>query len=185
MTDAEKPRRRYRRGHKRRPSSADTAQQIATAKKTAEALALASEGWGYKEIGEAIGVSKTRAFQIVKAALEKAQSKIQVNAEGVINLELIRLDQMTIGIAKPAMAGDLNAIDRMLKIMTQRASLLGLNAATKINVAGKDGGPIENRIAIDDAAAEVKRKLADAIAKTASRGVPGEPDDRGSGGAQI
>ncbi len=49
---------------------------------------------------------------------------------------------MLLALWRRVQSGDDHAIDRALRIMERRARLLGLDAATKTEHTGKEGGPI-------------------------------------------
>lgn len=157
--------------------------------KTARALELAQDGWSYgliadtltAEFGEQYGkTSKTTAFRLVKAALEEATARRKEAAESLVELEISRLDEMTIGVMPKAKGGDTFAISSVLAIMDRRARYLGLNAAEKKEITGKDGGPIESVTAIKDAADEFDRRIAIRIAARRRR----EADEGSAGGVE-
>jgi hypothetical protein len=52
-------------------------------------------------------------------------------AEEVLRIELARLDEMHAGCWEAARSGDVQALDRALKIQDRRAKYLGLDAPTK------------------------------------------------------
>lgn len=56
--------------------------------------------------------------------------------------ELAKLDEIEIKVAANARTGHEGAIDRLLRIMERRAKFMGLDAPTKQEVTGKDGGPV-------------------------------------------
>ena len=75
---------------------------------------------------------------MVKGALARAETLIKEEAQEIIALELIRLDEMSKGISTSAENGDPRLIETMLKIMDRRAHYLGLDAPTKQEVGDKD-----------------------------------------------
>lgn len=83
----------------------------------------------YEAIAKQLGVSdKSTVGQRVQAALREI---IREPAEAVLKMELERLDVMLLGLWKQAAGGDLQALDRALKIQDRRAKYLGLDAPTK------------------------------------------------------
>jgi hypothetical protein len=62
-----------------------------------------------------------------------------------------------------AMKGDVARVDRCLRIMERRAKLLGLDAPSKQEHTGKDGGAIPVRVALspEQALAELREELED------------------------
>lgn len=109
----------------------------------ARALELRKKGRSYRQIGEELGVSEKRAFQYVKESLEKLTALEKTTAEELRLLEGERLDAIQDGLFEKAMAGDLWAVDRYIKLAERRAKLLGLDAPVKNEVTGADGGKIE------------------------------------------
>lgn len=90
-----------------------------------EAFRLRSQGLSYREIGFRLGIDTSTAYRRCQRALAA------VPAEDVQEhraLELDRLDALQYAIWEKAVNGNLNAIDRVLAIMTRRSKLLGLDA---------------------------------------------------------
>jgi hypothetical protein len=114
--------------------------QAAIVERRKTALEYRKAGMGYQEIADRMGLAGPgSAHKIVQKALK---ATYQEPADEVRKLELVRLDrlmlawwQAAIGRGKtadnkPAVPPDGDATDRVLKIMKQRAVLLGLNAPT-------------------------------------------------------
>jgi hypothetical protein len=163
--------------------------------KTTRALELKQEGWSYSkiaemltaELGEQYGTtSKQRAEQLVKAALDERAQERKDAVDRVVTLELMRLDEMTIGFFQKARDNaDTFAASTVLAIMDRRARLLGLNAPTKtINEnTGTDGGPMQHEVALTDAAASFDAKATKVIEDALSaRAAPGDDPSAGSEG---
>ncbi len=94
-----------------------------------KALELRLTGMSTRAIAEALGVSDHSTIQArINGALKEI---IREPAEAVLKMELERLDVMLVGLWKQAAAGDLQALDRALKIQDRRARYLGLDAPTK------------------------------------------------------
>ena len=102
-------------------------------------LALRRHAHSYRSIGNKLGCSDVEALRMVKGALARAETLVKEEAQEVIALELIRLDEMSKGISTSAEKGDPRLIETMLKIMDRRAHYLGPDAPTKQEVGGKDG----------------------------------------------
>ena len=60
----------------------------------------------------------------------------------VRSLELARLDEMLLGLWGKASRGELQSVDRVLKILERRARYLGLDAPQRQSLEGPDGGPV-------------------------------------------
>ena len=115
----------------------------ATANREA-ALQLRRSGYGYRGIAEKLGISKTRAHELVQEGLEEAKAQIVAHADDLRSEELSRLDGMLAKVYDAAEKGDLQAVDRVLKIGERRAKLLGLDAPTRtaLQGGGDDAPPI-------------------------------------------
>lgn len=93
------------------------------------ALELRLTGMSHRAIAEALGVSDhTTIGKRVNTALKEITRE---PAEAVRNMELERLDRMLVAIWDKVSDGDVQALDRALKIQDRRAKYLGLDAPTK------------------------------------------------------
>lgn len=106
-------------------------------------LDLRKQGLSYYQIAQRFGVSETAVSHTVKGALAELIEISKEDAEEVRQLELERLDEMLQGIWNRATTGDVAAVDRVVKLMERRAKYSGLDAPTRGEITGKDGGPIE------------------------------------------
>jgi hypothetical protein len=85
-----------RRPKRGRPIGQTKAQIIEGSKKTKRALELQIRGFSYSAISDQMeaegftGIGKTRAFQLVKAALEEAVSEQKEAAGRLLSLEMLR-----------------------------------------------------------------------------------------------
>ena len=115
--------------------------RLAAQERQLKALELRLAGVTYQQIADELGYAgRQGAFKAVEAALrltlrEPADSLRRISAE--------RLDRATLAIWRAVSAGDLQAIDRLLRIEARRAKLLGLDAPQRQEVAGADDGPLK------------------------------------------
>jgi hypothetical protein len=110
--------------------------RIESAERKRKALELKKAGLSYDEIAVQCGYSsRARAFEAVTRSIRELTQDV---AKDVLVLELERLDRLQFGIWEKARGGDLQAIDRVLRIMERRAALVGLDAAAAV-AAGLDG----------------------------------------------
>lgn len=65
-------------------------------------------------------------------------SVVRETSEEVRAVELARLDGLMVTLWPSARRGDLQAVDRVLKVMERRAKLLGLDAAQKHEIVTQD-----------------------------------------------
>ena len=101
-----------------------TQRRKTAAEKRAEALELRALGYSYQAIADEVGyASKGAAHNAVAKGLADIPREA---AEQARELELGRLDDLQMAAMNGAMAGDLFAIDRVVKIVESRAKLLGL-----------------------------------------------------------
>ena len=128
----------------------------------AKALLLRKAGMTYEQIGEMMGCTRQNAHQLVTKALQEIRIKGEQDAEEIKLLELERLDTFFMGLWQNAKKGNVQALDRALKIMERRAKLLGLDAPSKIAPTSPDGeapykGMTEREL--DQRIAELQAKL--------------------------
>ena len=108
-----------------------------------QALELRAAGASFRQIGEALSVSKPRAFRIVRKALDELVQRCQDTAERVRQLELYRLDRIRLSLDPKK--GDPRVADTLIRISERVAKLHGLDAPQRIEASGPNGGPIANR----------------------------------------
>ncbi len=116
--------------------SKTSATRIQAAERRTQAMALRVEGRTFAEIGKALGCSEQRAHAIVTEELARLNARRAEQAGELTRLECERLDKLTAVLWPAATAGNVDAIDRLLKIMARRARLLGLDAPTQTRLAG-------------------------------------------------
>ena len=112
-----------------------------------QALDLRAAGASYRQIGEALSVSKPRAFRIVRAALDELVQHCEDTAERVRRLELYRLDKIRLSL--DSKKGDPRVADTLIRISERVAKLHGLDAPQRIEASGPNGGPIETEEKMD------------------------------------
>ena len=88
------------------------------------------------------GWDERYAYKDVARELEKIKGLNNGLSEDVVQLELERLDRMWGALWPAVRNGHLGAIDRGLKVMARRAALLGLDAPSKQEVTGAEGGDL-------------------------------------------
>jgi hypothetical protein len=123
--------------------SKNSARRIEAAERRTKALELRKAGHTFKAIGQALGCSEQRAHKIVTKELARLNSRRAEQGSEVTRLELERLDALHAALWLRAIKGDLDAFDRVLRLMQRRAALLGLDAPTKREVAGPNGQPFK------------------------------------------
>jgi hypothetical protein len=97
------------------------------------ALELRRAGLTYDAIARRLDYrNRSGAWHAVRAGLT---ATLQAPADELRTLELSQLDRMQVAIWDKAIAGNLRAVDRVLKIMRRRAQLLGLDAPRQVAVS--------------------------------------------------
>ena len=100
----------------------------------AQAVELRKAGATYDQIGKSLGLSRSRAHQLVQEGLEVIKEQIRVDANLVMALELHRLDSMLLSLWKDK--GNPRVADTILRIMERKHKLQGLEAPTRIEAMG-------------------------------------------------
>ena len=111
------------------------ADRIETAERERKALELRKAGATFDQIAEQCGYAdKSGAFYAIKRALSDI---VPPAVEELRTLDSERLDRLLLAVWKQALDGDLKAVDRALRILDQRARLLGLNAPVQVGLNGE------------------------------------------------
>lgn len=119
-------------GHGVRGETKASENRLSANARQKQALELRMAGYGYEAIAERLGYGgPSGAFKAIQSAMK---ATLKEPADAVRELEVKRLDTMLAGIWIAVRNGNLQAIDRALKIMTRRAELLGLDAPARVNV---------------------------------------------------
>ena len=126
------------------PQSKTSAAAARKLKHQEQALLWRRSGLSYAAIGERIGISKSRAHALVQLGLLDAREQVASHSDELRTEEVSRLDGMLAKVYAKAAKGDLQAIDRVLKIGERRARLLGLDAPIRsaLQGGGEDAPPI-------------------------------------------
>ena len=107
------------------------------AERRLQAFQLRKAGYTYEAIGGALGVSKVAAYKLVRRVVESLDSQSQAEAKVYRALQLARLEEALKAIWPRAMAGELKAVDRVIKILEREAKLLCLDQPIKIDVTDR------------------------------------------------
>lgn len=126
--------------------AASRAQRAQTAERRARAIALRLAGLEYQAIADRLGYSSRQAARVdVERALQANLAEESRQADLLRQVELQRLDRLQAAAWPAAAAGDLRAIDTVLKVVDRRCKLLGLDAPIRAEVLTIDA--IEANIA--------------------------------------
>jgi hypothetical protein len=102
------------------------AQRVRATDRAVRCLQLVRDGRSYEEVAEAVGYSHRSSTR--KAVLRTLESHVMQGVEELRELEGDRLDALQAALWGKAMAGDLRAVDSVLRIIDRRVALLGLRA---------------------------------------------------------
>ena len=98
--------------------------------KERQALELRRAGIDYQTIAERLGyANKGGAHKAVRRALNR---NLAVPASELRDLEADRLDRLQASLWRNALAGDLHAVDRVIRLSESRRKLLGLDAPSQV-----------------------------------------------------
>ena len=130
--------------------------RIAAAERQARALELRKAGLGYAAIAHQLGYAgPSGAYKAIMTALRALTGE---PAKELRDLELARLDDLLAGLWADARQGNVQKIDRVLKLMQRRAALLRLDAPQRFADA------TDHRAEAEAIAADIGRpELADQI----------------------
>ena len=107
------------------PIAKTRAKAIAVMDRKAEALTLRRRGMKYREIADKLGYATPGgAYKAVRSAMD---ATIREPADELRQHELGRLEELHQAVWDKALEGNLNAIDRVLKVAERRAKLVGLD----------------------------------------------------------
>jgi transcriptional regulator len=119
----------------------------------ARALHLRRGGLTFEEIGADLGCDEKRARRLCSDAMEDAREQVATAAKELRAVEVSRLDAMLNSVWDAAMRGNLNVIDRIIKIMERRAKLLGLDVVERTTEFSAEEIAMEAQRAIQQAMA--------------------------------
>jgi hypothetical protein len=107
-----------------------------------DALRRRAEGQSFEEIGAALGVSRQRAYAIVRRALEAHAADFRQNVEAVRAGEALKLDRAAAALLPQVLAGNFRAQETWLKNRGAYARLLGLELQPAAHLSVDHAGPI-------------------------------------------
>lgn len=116
-------------------SRKQTQRDYERAERKRNALELRLAGASYRDIAQALEVSPATALQDCKEALADIPAQ---QADEMRTVELSRLDRLQRAVWPRAVKGDLQAVDRAIKIIDRRAKLFGLDAPQQVQITAND-----------------------------------------------
>lgn len=105
------------------------------------------DGLQYDDIAAQLGyASKAGAWKAVTTALKRREAEA---VDELRQLEGMRLDALQAAVWPAAMAGDVQAVRAVVTISERRARLFGLDAPTRNELSGADGGPLTTYVTLE------------------------------------
>ena len=149
-----------------------TAKLLLSAERSKEAVALRLQGRTYDEIAAALGCGHGTAYRAVAGHLAATRAEAGETAQELREVELQRLDRLLAVVGPMAEGGDLQAVDRVLRIQERRSAYLGLDAP-KAQLVAIDGRPDTVRALMALVAPAQDKRVADDVVE-----MNGGTDDR-------
>lgn len=118
-----------------------TPKVMALAEKRQAIVQLRIEGHSLYDIGKAVGLSLSYVSELLSAELSSMRDNTRALAEDLLDLELIRVDQMILSWHRKARV-DPRSSDVYHMWLDKRHKLLGLNI-NRTELSGAGGGPLE------------------------------------------
>lgn len=115
----------------------------------AKAVSMRRAGMTFDAIARELDVSQSVVWMAVDRWMKRTREEVKEAANDVREMELARLDKATELIMSAIEDGELQAVDRLVKVIDRRSKLLGLDAPTQIQATldGVDGASYAERLA--------------------------------------
>lgn len=151
---------------------------IERSERRSRAVHLRREGLTLREVAAELGVSVYTAWDDTQSAVRDIPKE---EADLLRQQEADRLDALQRAVWEAAIAGDLHAVDRVLKIIERRCRLLGLDAPARIEYPATDldlDAAVRDLVAASrGTAVDGKGWAVEMVAGALERGPGGRPDD--------
>lgn len=140
-----------------------------SAEERLNALELRKKGYTYAEIAKELDISYARAAAYIRKALQQIYEIEGDFAKQLRELELQRLDALLKSVWDDAVEGNYQALDRVLRILDQRAKLSGLSQAISNNVfIQTQNNNIDNRTLTLEQVQEKRKQLSKKLSEIKS-----------------
>jgi hypothetical protein len=127
---------RDRRRHRRRPVKANAADELAMLARRGKAFTMRLQGATFPQIAQQLGYnSRQAAWADYQAALRDAAAEYDDDIADARTFELERLDAIIARAWEFADAGDIKALDVLLRCTDRRAKLLGLDRPVQVELS--------------------------------------------------
>jgi hypothetical protein len=132
---------------RRQPNAKDDAADVARVDRRSEALRLRVSGHSFRAIARLLGVSVRQAHVDFQQAV--AERPLE-NVEELRAMGNEALEAVLEGHLSAARKGDDKSAQVVIKAVAQHAKINGYEAPKKLEMTGKDGGPLETRSTYDE-----------------------------------
>lgn len=158
------------------PNRPRQGEKIAHAEWTARAVRLALKGWSTRRIGKHLGLHHSTVADALNAEFDRVRpSEDEVSRRRAIMG--VQLEEQIASWRPRSLAGDKDAAAALVRFKDRYAKLYGLDAPTRAEVTGRDGGPIA--FDLSNLSDEQVDRLAAGDASVLVSG--GDPDAQSSG----
>lgn len=114
-------------------SSPTSPRRLQATERAIKALNLRRQGWSFRDIAQELGVTPPAVHEAVTRMLRNMTHE---EADSYRKIELERMETMLKAIWGRVTEGELQAIDRAIRISERISRLLGLDAPVKLDVPG-------------------------------------------------
>lgn len=119
------------------------ARNLDAAEKRVRAIQLRKQGKTFAEIGTALGFSPQRAHKIVTDTRDHLNAMLVTEGAELRQQQLDEIATIKRALWKGAKKAELPKVDRLERLWTREAKLAGLDAASQLEISGKNGKPLE------------------------------------------
>lgn len=168
--------------------SATSEKALARLERMRTVIKMRRAGSSYDDIGKALGLKASRAFEICMKALNITCNRFAADCAPLRELEGQRLDALLAAAWGAAMDGDLDAIATCARLVQQRTDMYGLSAPVRAEITGADGGPVQVLDWVDLAEIAMKeraRRRGEAPPALPAMASPFMGDDEFGGGVVV
>jgi hypothetical protein len=156
---AERKRAPKKRKRKRTPKVA--AAELAIERRREQTTKLRLAGWSIRDIAGHLKCSVGTIHSDLSEVLLRTQDTTDDAVKKDRALSVARLDKATKGIWPQVESGEVDAVDRLVKLEARRAKLLGLDAPTRQELSGPGGGaiPVEAQTSLARKLDDLRKRL--------------------------